>query len=780
MMEFMRRSLFPLLGLALVFSSAQAQTRAHNFDLIDVNWSVSLDEPNSSLTGDVTNTLKPDVGATEIKLDFGSLTVDSVTVDGQAATFDHSSGVLTVTLPKKSDGKTTAIRIKYHGKPQSGAYFVPAKRAFPAHTPVVYTQGEMVDNRFWIPTYDYPDDKATSEGTIDVADGWFALSNGKLIDKKSAGGRTKFHWKMDKPHATYLISFSAGPFDEGMSRWAGIPVGYYTPQGLKDQGEAAFGMTPEIVKFYSSLTGFKYPYAKYTQSAVPDFMFGGMENVTCTTQTIGALHPPSTEPVQNTAGLVAHELAHQWFGDTVTCNGWSDAWINEGWASFLPLFYFRQKLGQDEFDLERYDTFGGAIGAHMGSPGRPVVWKGYTDALDMFNGFIYAGGAARMLMLMHQVGEARFWSATKAYLNERKYTSFDTEAFFDTYSKNLKMDLKPFMQQWFFTGGAPHLTVAKEGTNVVITQTEPYFNLDLPVWVLDAGAWKKREIKVSGARTALDLGQSSNLPLLVDPECWTMTTVENKIPFSAETVMQLFKAAPNAGEQARMIDTMLGNLSADQALDLAHSIKSPQVLRRFMGLLKPGSQDFLIALTKNPNRLIAQSAVFQLGVLPSTPAGIDRLKELSTVDPNEALRLDALRTLLNMTNDAALAEKAWTTEGFRDTYRQIALDWWAGKEPDKAREKALEAIEKGYPEPTRQNAISHLGHLKDKPGEKRAFDALAAVLKENSFGARNNAIAALGAYGDPAAIPLLEPFEKAELVFFRHTAAGALANLRAK
>jgi aminopeptidase N len=774
----MLRTRLAVAALASV-ALGHAQTRPHNFDLLDVRWSVALDEPTSSLKGDVTNTLRPVAGTKSINLDFGRLTVDSVTVDGQTATFDHKAPVLAITLPKEADGKKPlAIRILYHGKPGSGVYFVPASRAYPAKTPVVYSQGEMVDNRFWLPTYDYPDDKATSEGTIDVPEGWFALSNGRLVEKTTSNGRTRFHWKMDQPHVTYLISFSAGPFDEGKDQWDGIPVNFYVPQGLLDQGQAAFGMTADVVRFYSKITGFRYPYAKYTQSAVPDFMFGGMENITCTTQTINALHPVSTQPVQDGTGLVAHELAHQWFGDTVTCSGWSDAWINEGWASFMPLFYFREKQGQDAFDIGRYDTFQGGLAAHRESPDRPVVYKGYRDAIDMFNNFIYPGGASRMLMLMHQVGEPKFWGATKAYLEQRKYTSFDTPAFFDTWSKNLKQDLKPFMQQWFYTAGAPRLTVSVEGSNVVVTQAKPAFTLDLPVWIWDDGHWTKKRMGISGERTTLDLGPLAGRPVLVDPECWLMAEITNKIPIAAADLADMFRAAPNAGEQMRMIDTMLGSLSADQRLSLAQSIRSPFVLRRFLGLLQNGSQDFLVTLTKGPDRLVADAALAKLNELPATEAVNQRVREMADSDPNDSIRQRAYRILLDRSNDPKLADRAWQMEGFHDGYRQIALDWWAGKLPDVARERALEAIEKGYLEPTRVSAIGHLGRLKDRPGERRVFNALAKVVQEPSFGARNTAISALGAYGDKAAIPLIEPLANAELVFFRQNAAGVLASLR--
>lgn len=774
----MRRAPFVFAALAAVCLGG-AQTRAHNYHLLSVRWSVRLSPDEGSLSGDVTNTLKPAKGAKAIRFDFGSLNVDAVEVNGKPAFSKRVPGGLEVTLADAADGASEiAIRIRYHGKPGAGAYFIPAKRAYPASTPVVYTQGEMEDNRYWLPTYDYPDDKALSEGTIDVPEGWFALSNGALIDQKTEGGRSVYHWKMDKPHATYLISFTAGPYDKGHGEWDGIPIDYYVPKGLLSQGDAAFGMTPDIVRFYSTITGFRYPYAKYSQAAVPDYMFGGMENITSTTQTITALHPKSVEPLELSWELVAHELAHQWFGDTVSTNGWADAWINEGWATFMPPFYAREKFGQEEFDIERFGIFQGGLAAHQSRPDRPVVYTGYKDALDMFDGFIYPGGASRMFMLMRMVGEERFWKATTAYLEQRKYTAFDTQAFFDTYSKNLGIDLKPFMKQWFFTNGAPNLTVALDGKDLVVSQTSPLFNLDLPVWVLDGGDWKKFSLHLEKDSARLPLGDLAAKPVLVDPECWVMANITSKVPLTPEQLATLFLSAPNAGEQERIMSSMMDSLSPEQWLDLAGKVTSKRILGDLLGRLGDGSQNFLIGLTKDSDIRIVDAAATKLGFLPSTPASIGRLQEMVNDRSNDLLREHVFRSLMHLTKSRDMAEEAWKTEGYGDSYRVMAIDFWVENDRDKARERCLEILKGGFPEPTRVHAIDMLSDLKDAKGNREVYKALVNILGESSFGARNTAINALGAYGDPAAIPLLQPFTKAELVFFRHSAQGAIDRLK--
>jgi aminopeptidase N len=764
---------------ALIPAVASAQTRPHNFKLLEVRWYVKLDEPTASFSGDVTNTLRPDMGATSVDLDFGDLTIDSITVDGTAATYKHAGEALTIALPAAVDGaRSVAIRVQYHGVPHAGMYFVPAARAFPAHTPVVYTQGEMVDNRFWLPTYDYPDDKATIDGTINVPEGWFALSNGALLDTVTRAGRTIYHWKLDQPVATYLISFVAGPYEKGHEEWDSIPVDYYVPNGLLVQGKSAFGGTANIVRVYSELTGVRYPWVKYSQAAVPDFMFGGMENVTCTTQTIQALHPPSAEPVEDSVGLAAHELAHQWFGDYVTCNGWSDAWLNEGWATFMPTFYSRATKGQEAFDAERYDTFSAGLGASLGDTTRPVVWKGYHDALDMFNGMIYPGGASRLFMLMRLLGEDRFWKATKAYLEQNKYQSIDTDVFFKSFAKSTGKTLDWFEKQWFFSPGAPVLTVSKDGSRLIVKQSgASKFALDLPVWVLVGGTWIKHTLKLDGPLAALDLGSNANKPVLVDPECWVMASIQYTLHQTPAERMEVFLAAPNVGEQLRYMDSNLGELTLEQNIELAKAIKSPIVKRRFINRLQEGSQGYLVELTRSSDLLLADAALNHLGGLKSNDTVLARLRELAANDPNDAIRETAFRMVLNQTNDASLADKAWAMDGFRDAYRQMALRWWAQNKPDLARERALEAIAKSYPEPTRVTAIQLLGNLKDRPGSHQVYDALVGILNEQSFGARMADIGALAEYGNRAALPLIKPYLTAELVFFRMVASGAVGRL---
>jgi aminopeptidase N len=768
-------------GLAAIAAAnlAPAQSRVKTYDLENVQWSVRLDPDSAGLTGEVVNTISPLSRIKEAVFDCGAdLVIDKVEINGAATAFQRAKDKLTVAIPKTAaKGSLLKVRIVYHGQPQAGLYFVPDKRAYPAHTPVAYTQGEMEDNRDWLPTYDFPDNKATSEGTIEVPKDWVAISNGKLLNVEDKGATKVFHWQMDKPQSTYLISFTAGPYVEQFDPGDGVPVSYWVPPGLEEMGKATFGGTKDIVNFYSKLTGFPYPYAKFTQDVVPDYMFGGMENTTAVTQSITALHTASSEPVEDSTDLVAHELAHQWFGDTVTCKDWSHTWLNEGFATFLPAFWDREKNGPEAFDLDRYDDFVQGLGAHIGSD-RPVVWTGYKDPIDMFNNFAYPGGASRMFMLMDKLGEDKFWSAITDYLNTYKYKPVSTEDFFGSMSKSSGQDLKQFMRQWFYTPAAPNLKVEEKEGKLVVTQPEPYFDLDLPVWFLKQDAWVKKSVHLTGDQVTLDLGDDAGEPVLIDPECRMMLNINSAVRLTPAQKMLEYIDAPNSAEKVRLMDNDLSDLTVDQRLTLAKQETGWRLRVRWIEHLGGGATaQFLTDAAQDPDARVRNAAAQDFSNLSSTPDLLVLLDKLAKDDPNDTVRENAFRSHLDLSGDESEAEKAFTMDENDDRYRRIAMEWWMAHKPDIAREKALEVLQNPPTEPLRVDCVGDLGRLKDKPGERTVYEALLKVAQEHSFNARVAAIEALGNYGDKGALTVIRPLTTHPLVFIRNAAQSAVDKL---
>jgi len=749
----MKISRLAFVVLAFAATTAHAAVK-HDYDLQNVLWKLSFDMGKGTIAGDATNTLILTENTATVQLSCADLDVSKVTVNGKPAKFQTGDGALTVSLPQPGQaGQTLAIRALYTGAPVNGLYFVPASRAFPAKTGMIYTQGEGEDNHFWLPMYDSPEDKATTECYVTVPKTWTAISNGALLGVKTHGTTKVFHYKMDQPYSTYLISLVAGEFSKGHEEWHGIPVDYYVPPGLEAEGMLSFGDTPKMIDLYSKLTGVDYPYAKFAQDTVGDFMFGGMENVTCVTQTIRTLHPADTEPVNDSTYLVAHELAHHWFGDMITCATWEHMWLNEGFATTMPTFYDREIHGQDVFDLDRYSNFEGAIDT-IGSRGRKAVSGEIGSVSGVTMGSPYAGGCSRILMLMHQLGESEFWKGIHAFLEEYKFKPATTDQFFAAMGKATGQDLSGYEKQWFHTAATPSLTASIDGTNLVIDQLEPYYTLDLPVWVLDGQDWVKKEIHVEGAQSRLDLGDLAGKPFLVDPECWSLMELKVNVTFTPPQVAALYAHAPNVAEKARIVAEMFDALPIEERIAIGHGETMPGLLQLIANHIGADGEGYLIFLARNQDQRVVNAAVLRLGALPEDPAASRVLGQIARSDPNEIVREHATQVLLNWSNDQGFAAKVWAMKAFDDGYRKMALDWMGNHEQDEARARCLAILAHPDSEPLRVTAIQVLGRVK---GGKDVFDALVKVARETSYGARLAAIQSLAQLGDKDAINALKP-----------------------
>ncbi len=783
---------FAAFSLLAAFSCAIAEIHhfPKTYDLVDVNWRISIDEPTRTITGDVINTIRPLEGnTTSVTFDAGRLDISRVTVDGKSAEFTTGNELLVVNLPSPAaKGQTLKIETFYSAQPQAGVYFIPAKRAFPAHTSVVYTQGEMIDTRYWIPTYDWPDNKATFESYIEVPKGYYALSNGKLIGVQHNGDKDVYHWKLDQPSSTYLLSFVAGKYFEGQDAGADIPTYYYVPEGLGEMGEAAFGGTSKIVDFYGKILDFKYPYAKFSQAAVPDYMFGGMENVTCVTQTITALYPHRTEPVTDSTGLVAHELAHQWFGDTLTCVDWKNAWLNEGFASFMPVFWTREKSGEEAFDLERLDVFNGGYFSQAGGQ-RAVVWDQVEEPIDLFDGVLYPGGASRLFMLMYKLGEKPFWKGMHDYLEQYQYQNVDTDKFIEAMSKSSGVDLKPFEEQWLLNKQVPSLTLSMEGANLLIKQPARGFDFPLDYWIWNDNVWVKKSIEINSIETRIDMGALAGKPVLLDPEVHCMVPPTYKMDYSADTWMALYRNAPNAAEKQRIVQAGFGSLSSSQKVALAKEEKSFRLLNEILDTLGGDQIDFIFSETLSAEPRVVDQAIqvlqrvieaSKVGEMANQASIQTRLTDIWKKSANDRLRSDALQALVALTKDEKLVNEAWNTDSYNDGFRTFAIRWWKQNKPDAARETCLDVMENPPSEAVRVAAIRALGGLKDKGSDDRVFNWLIKVANESSFGAKTAAINALADYGNPAAIKTLNPMTHNSLHFIRRSAQSAITRLGGK
>ncbi|HET8648972.1 MAG TPA: M1 family aminopeptidase, partial [Gemmatimonadales bacterium] len=342
------------------------------FNLVHQAIHVGFDVPRRLVTGKVTTTLIAATSTDTVRLDAGNLTIDGATdASGRKLRFKYDTSHVTVRLPHRAaKGDTVVFTLAYHTVPERGLYFVPRRR-------VIWSQGEATETRNWIPTYDAANDKTTWEFFVTADTGMKVLSNGRLVGvSPAASGKQVWHWSQEKPASTYLYSVVVGPLTILHDQWRGRPVEYYVDPDTTLAGWRTFGETPAMIELYSRLLGVPFQWAKYDQSVIPDFTYGGMENVSATTQTDLALHGAAAEPQQAGRSLNAHELAHQWFGDLTTTANWANIWLNEGLTTYMESVQEEKTRGWAAAQLNWYNQQQAAMAADQNEV-RSLVWGKY-------------------------------------------------------------------------------------------------------------------------------------------------------------------------------------------------------------------------------------------------------------------------------------------------------------------------------------------------------------------------------------------------------------------
>ena len=472
----MRRSIVGSLALFCVTSlAAQSNaervvngylTPSHDYDLLHQRIEVkNFDWDSTSFDGLVTTTLaslRP--GLDSIVLDMAAqLEVRSVS---RAIAFAHPGDSLVVRLARPAAwGDTVRLTIAYHGRIEQGRglYYFKDEPGRPHRPQQVYSGGGTDGNPRWIPTWGAPNDKATWEMIATVPKRFTVVSNGRLVsDRAAAGGMHTVEWRQEKPASTYLISLVVAPLARISDRWRGIPVDYYVYREDRGRARALFGVTPDMMETYSRLTGVRYPWNKYAQTTVADFI-GGMENVSATTLVDWL---PDSAAYRDRPwyqySLIPHELAHQWFGDLVTAENWANYWLNEGMAEFMPGQYWGSRMGdraEEEYYLSEYRDY---MAADKRRRMPLATWNSNN---------VYPKGALVLEMLKTQLGPERFWAAINRYLTDHAYrtaTSDDLrQAVLDATGESLGW----FWSQWIYRAGYPEFSVTSSYDSTAGTLT---------------------------------------------------------------------------------------------------------------------------------------------------------------------------------------------------------------------------------------------------------------------------------------------------------------------
>lgn len=447
-----------------------------DFDLLHTELDLAFDWQKQSVLGHAKLTLKPFFKPQkELVLDAQDFELKEIKLfeKGSQTTlaYRYNDQQITIYLPREfSRADTFLIEFDYIAYPEKnsgngsaaisdtkGLYFIDPLDTIPGKPTMIWTQGETEHNSKWFPTIDKPNERFTQLFKLTVPDSMISISNGELIKQENLeNGMRKDHWEMKLPHAPYLSAIAIGNFGKVEANWEDIPLGYYVEKGFEKGAAKVFKNTPEMVGFFSELLGVKYPWPKYDQIVVRDFVSGAMENTTASIF-MEELRLNEREAIDSEWDyIIAHELFHQWFGDYVTSESWSNLTLNEAFANYSEFLWNEYKYGPDEAKLKLV-TETETYFQESESKQVDLIRFAYEDSEDMFDSHSYSKGGVILHMLRTYLGDEVFFEGLNLYLKTNALQSVEVHNLRLAFEKVGGEDLNWFFNQWFLDKGHPEL-----------------------------------------------------------------------------------------------------------------------------------------------------------------------------------------------------------------------------------------------------------------------------------------------------------------------------------
>ncbi len=431
--------------------------RSRDYDAQHYRLELTFDLDQKTFWGTNTITLTPlKDGFTKCVLDAEELIVDSVKApDGTPLLFEQTETYLVVYLPKTDKfSQEVLFTVEYNAKdPKYGLFF---DEETSRHPQMVSAASWPEYARHWIPCYDYPNDKVTHEFIITVKDSLKVLGNGRLVrvvEDKLKGTKT-YHWSQDLPHSTYLFLLAIGPFAVIEDSLGPLPVNYWVYEKDVEDAKWIFEKTPYMIEFFNKIYGYDYPWAKYDQVTTPR-VGGGMENTTATGLGQSVIHDRRAEQDFSWQKTIAHEVAHQWWGDLITLRSWEHTWLNESFGTYSDYLYTRYDLGEDEgaYDLLRKKN--AYLSEAHSEYIRPIVFDRYERPQQNFDSHTYPKGAVVLHMLRFILGDKPFFRTLKHFLHKHEFQAVDTHDFMKAVKEATGQNMDWFFEQYIFAPGHP-------------------------------------------------------------------------------------------------------------------------------------------------------------------------------------------------------------------------------------------------------------------------------------------------------------------------------------
>jgi aminopeptidase N len=695
---------FWTLGLIALSFIANAQNAADDWkdiyrgsnarinDLVHTKLEVRFDYNKSYLYGKAWITLKPHFYSTDsLYLDAKGMDINKVAlVQGSVQTplkYSYDSMGLSIRLGKKYDAtEKYTVYIDYTSKPNElkvkgsdaikdakGLYFINPKGEEKDKPTQIWTQGETEANSVWFPTIDKPNQRCTDEIYMTVPEKYVTLSNGLLTSqKKNPDGTRTDYWKMDLPHAPYLFFMGVGDYAIIKDAYKGKEVSYYVEKPYAAVARKIFGLTPEMIAFYAKITGVDYPWAKYSQITGRDYVSGAMENTTATLHT-DALQQDARELVDGNKfeEYVAHELFHQWFGDLVTTESWSNLTVNESFANYSEVLWNQYKYGKDAGDDKNLEDMQGYLGSH--SENKDLVRFHYADKEDMFDAVSYNKGGRILHMLRTYLGDSAFFKGLNLYLNTNKFKTGEAHQLRLALEEVSGQDLNWFFNQWYFGSGNPKVDIsyvyddAAGKASVIVNQLQQgdsAFRLPIAIDVYNGKEKQRHNVWITHRTDTFSFSYKKR-PELINVDAEKITLWEKKDDKTLDNFIHQYTYAGNYADRKEAIDFCAKSQDDPKALALLKTAMKDKyfALRSYaigeLDLKKPtvktDVEPLLAEIAQHDSKPTVRAAA--IGLLGQYAKPVYKpLFEKAVHDSSYSIAGEALSALAQLDGETALAD----------------------------------------------------------------------------------------------------------------------------
>jgi aminopeptidase N len=501
--------------------------RNPNADIIHYDFSISISDTNDIIYGHAAITVNFTRSVNNLEFDLKNkgtdekgMTVQNVTFNKVPVKWIHTGNRIVITMNDSVEAGSAGIfNIDYSGVPADG--LIISKNKFGDRTFFADNWPDRARN--WLPCIDHPYDKATVDFIITSPDHYEVVGSGYLIEESCMPRHTKLtHWKEVVPLATKVMAFGAAPFAARLEgNVNNIPVWSWVYAENRKEGFYDYSVALKPLAFYSQLIG-PYPYEKLA-NVQSKTIFGGLENAGCIFYS-----ESSVTGHGNTEDLMAHEIAHQWFGNSVTENDWHHIWLSEGFATYLTAVYQEKTYGKEKFNETMKSARDRVIGYYLRSPG-PVVDTTITDLMKLLNANSYQKGAWVLHMLRYKLGDTLFWKGMRLYYEDFKNSNAVTSDFQKVMEKVSGQNLEEFFREWLFIAGQPELKITKRSgerkgfTDLIIEQKQDHiFSFDIEVRIKDQNGSYLLKVPVSERITVKSLKTEKISEIIPDPDVYLL------------------------------------------------------------------------------------------------------------------------------------------------------------------------------------------------------------------------------------------------------------------